>query len=339
MCSSRTHSHLIVTLCVAFACTPFCVADTPPASPPPAPTAHPAGSNELLTGDEVHKLVDAGQYQDALRAVIRILNLSGPAAAPYDRHDMLMVKAECQLQIRQPSMAIGTLDVVKKEALTAQKPDDVLKAAAFAGLIQKSPNGFYTPKTAAIKTPIKIADRTTRKSAYDALYADELALFTPKQTAADNGQSLPPFLAAAKLADALRPAEYGSTGSTKQTDEAIKDLADHALKLITSTLDDLSTKTDQISEAANRVITEQVTVAGNGGRMYQSQQTRRQGLTGTDAQDLHDIDATCKKIPQATSELARAFSTQADQFKAADNKAQEVSKKAENTLNADYLSP
>src|SRR5207248_1905113 len=113
------------------------------------------------------KLANAGQYQDALKALLRILELKGPAAAGYDRHEMLMLKAECQLQIKQSSAALDTLELARKEAAAAANEGHVMEASALAMLVRLSPGGNYTPQTGTIRKPIPIHDRTLRKAGYD----------------------------------------------------------------------------------------------------------------------------------------------------------------------------
>ena len=295
-----------------------------------------SGANGLLSTEEVKKLMDAGQYQDALKAIVRILNLNGPAAAPYNRHEMLMMKAECQIQAKQYAGAIGSAQLAKKEAEQAKHTEEGMESDALLLLLQRSQNGAYTPVTATVKLPIKLMDKDKRKDAYDALYADAKELFSRKAEAAEKGTSLPPYLELARLAPTLRTAEYGSMKGTTETDGAIKDAADHAAKLVDSTLTDMATKTDRITEEANRIVTQNSTVADHAGHQYSGQTSHRQGLTGTDVPDLNNIDATCKRIPQAMQEFVKAFPDQADEFKKLVSKAQDISAKAEKTLTADY---
>ena len=309
----------------------------PPATTAPttAPAPRPLSANELLSADELHKLVDAGQYKDALRGLARPLALRGAAAGAYDRHDLLMMKAECLVQTHDNAGAIATLALVRKESTADNKPEEALLADAFVELLQKSPGGTYLPKTGSSRLAIKILDRSLRKSAYDALFADQFALFQQKATAAANAKKLPPYMDAAKFAAALRAVEFASTGSNTQSSAAMKELADGALKLITDTLDDLEARETRISTAANRETTQTVN-AGFRGTTYPQNRTTKAGLTGNDAPTLRDIINTCKQIPQATQELANAFGTEQDTFKAAANRAEDIKSKANVTLTTDY---
>jgi hypothetical protein len=302
-----------------------------------APAAHVAATNELLSAGELHALVDAGQYKDALRGLLRVLALRGAAAAAYDRHDMLMLKAECLAQNHDNAAALSTLALAHKESAAAEKPDEVLLADAFAELLQKSPGGIYTPRTGASRGPIKILDRSVRKSAYDALFADQFALFQQKAVAAGNAKTLPPFIEAAKFAAQVRSVEFASAGNNTQSSDAMKDLADRALKLIDGVLEDMEALQTRISTAANRTITETYYTNGRGGGgAYPQQRTHKAGLTGEDANNLKSIIETCKKMPPATAELSEAFGTAGEEFKAAASKAEDLKSKATITLTTDY---
>ncbi len=302
--------------------TVFCgsatAADTKPAS-------------QLLSGEEVHTLVDAGQYRDALRALAKILQLNGVAAAPYDRHDMLMLKAECLLQTHDSQGALSTLFLAQKESTAAHQPNEVLMAAAFAELIQKSPGMLYTPKSSATKTPIKILDRTTRKTAYETLFADDMGVFQTKAAAAEEAKNLALYMEAAKAAKAMRAAEFAATGSNEQSAAAIKTLADGALKLVNRFLVELGTRETQISKAANRLVTQMSTVGG-----IPQMTTRPQGLSPGDPQALGQIMDSCTQMSAAILQLMQALGVDEDSFRSAGSKSEDIKSEAKLTLTANY---
>jgi hypothetical protein len=297
-----------------------------------------ADAPPMLTMDEVKKLVDAGQYQDALKAISRINQLKGPAAAPYNHHEVLMLLAECQLQTKQTTAAKSTLDIAHKEAVTVLDEQKAAEASALKQLIEKSPGFNYTPRTGTSRKPIPILDRILRKAAYDALFADELAPLQLKAKAAANARSLVPIAEASKLLSAVRAVERVSTGSNKQTEQITADLTKQSLKLFNDALNDLSTKTQRISDSANRVVTENVNFTDANGRTYMQQQTHRKGLAPQDAQVLKGIKTECEKIPVAASELAQALGADAGPFKTVAAKADTIKDKANTVLTDDYSS-
>ncbi len=82
--------------------------------------AAPLFADDLPSPAEIHKLADAGQYAAALRQAQRIIMLTGPAAAAFDRYDILMLKSECELQIRQQGVALATLALAKRSIRRAE---------------------------------------------------------------------------------------------------------------------------------------------------------------------------------------------------------------------------
>ncbi len=303
-----------------------------------SPSSSSTASNDLLSSDEVHKLVDAGQYKDALRALARILNLTGSAVGSYDRLDLLPLKAECQLQNHDTIGALQTLAVARKEAVEAKKPDNILLIDGFVELIQKSPSNLYLPKTGSDKTPIKLLDRSVRKSAYDALFADLFAVFEQKANFAITGKTLQPYMDAAKAVTAVRPAEFCSTGSNKKTETLIKTLAEHVIKLVTSAIADLNARHTRIKTAANQLLTEEVNVT-IGNSTVMEQQTHRRGLSlPQDPNTLQDIINTCTKLKEAITELSTAFAVDEDAFKEQITKAEKLKEDATDTLNDNYIS-
>jgi hypothetical protein len=301
-----------------------------------AGTLRAADAPPLLTMDEVKKLADSGQYQDALKALGRISQLQGAAAAPYNRHEVLMLRAECQLQTKQTSAARETLELARKEAVTALDEEKAAQASALKQLIEKSPGFHYTPKTGTSRKPIPILDRILRKAAYDALFADDLAPLQAKAKAAAVSKSLVPIAEASKLLSSVRAVERVSTGSNKQTEQITADLAKQSLKLFNDALEDLSTKTQRISDSANRVVTETVNFTDPSGRTYQQQQTHRKGLGPQDGATLKGIKTECDKIPAAAAELAQALGADTAPFKVVATKAEQVKDKANTALTDDY---
>jgi hypothetical protein len=281
--------------------------------------------------DDINKLIDAGNYKDALAAISRVTELIGAAAAPYDRQKVLMLKAECQIQLKQNSAANATLNLAKKEA---KDPAAAAEPTALLELIQKSPGGTYTPKAPGA-APISVLDRAKRKDAYKALAADELALLQNQVKAASNAISLPPLMNIGRAAAPVRALELAATGKTDQVDAVTAQLAAIAQKLMNKALGDMSTKVESISAAANRQIT--VTVPMNFGRGQTApvQQVRPVGLNSNDIQQLRDIEKTCDQFPPAVKELSAAFGDEKG-FNEVSNRATQIKSRADTVLNANY---
>ena len=151
---------------------------------------------------EIKAQVEAGDYREALKGLLRALDLKGPAAQAYDRVELLMLRAECQLQIKESRACLDSLEAARKEAGVQGKSDGVGAAMAMALLVQRSTAFRYVPKTAAAgpvaPKPVDILDRQARPEAYKALFADELAGTRQKVRAAETVRTMPPIMEAAE---------------------------------------------------------------------------------------------------------------------------------------------
>ena len=179
----------------------------PGAAPPP-------------TTQQLQQSLDAKQYAQVLKDSQRMLSLKGAAAKDFDKADVLVLRAEAYLQLKQQSGAIEAYKQAIKET------DDPVKAGvpkAMLTLIQRSKQLVYTPKPSNDPTkpvaPLDITDAKQRKQALTALFEEE---WKPTQTKIDalkrkGATQLPPILEAASLAGEMRGLELAATGSDAQT--------------------------------------------------------------------------------------------------------------------------
>ncbi len=167
-----------------------------------------ADEGDLPTPAEVQKLVDAGQYAAALKQLQRILGLSATLGAAYDRYDMLMLRGECQLQVRQQPAALDSFAAARKEAFLQHKPDQAADPIAMIFLIRSSKAYQYVPKAAGAERPILILDRTRRTAAFGAILTDEFPAAEKKVAASANMTTIAPLLEVAKSAGILRTVEF-----------------------------------------------------------------------------------------------------------------------------------
>jgi len=159
---------------------------------------------------DIRGLVEAGDYAGALRGITRVLELKGPAAVPYNRPEMLLLRGECLLQTRQNSAAKVALDDSLKEAIAAGDSVIAGNALALSTLMAKSANLTYSPKkgtSPVAAKPISILDRTVRPDAYKALYNDLLPETTTKARAAIKSESMTTVMSVARDAATLRALE------------------------------------------------------------------------------------------------------------------------------------
>src|SRR4051812_17173182 len=115
----------------------------------------------LPTGDELHQLYKDKQYQPLLQKIARVLLLRGNAAKRYDRVDLLMLKGDTHLQLKEQSLAGNAYAAAIKEINDQTDPKEAAVAKAMALLIKRSRNNMFTPQTAPpgkVPQPISIVD-------------------------------------------------------------------------------------------------------------------------------------------------------------------------------------
>jgi hypothetical protein len=287
--------------------------------------------------------VDDGQYREALRSLQRVLGLKGAAAAPYNRAEMLMLRAECQLQIREPSAALTTLDAVAKEARgskdQASNPDMFGKALALTVLVNKSANLQYTPKTRTgplAPKPINILDRAARPEAYKALFTDILPDAKAKVRAMENTTALQPLLDTAKALAALRGMEKVANGAEDESAMLANQLATRATILLGNSVADMNAAADSIAATANQIFTTPVMrVDPVTKKSVIDQVPHRQGLVNDLPARLKTIQQNCTHVINACADLSLALDS-AEKFRAISSDADTVARKAGNALNDDY---
>jgi hypothetical protein len=324
-------------------------ASLPPAATAPATPAMPGGggggtaSGGLPTAAEIAKQVDDGQYRDALKSLQRVLDLKGTGAAAYDRAEMLLLRAECQLQIRESQAALATLDLAAKEARggkdKASNADLLGKALALTALVNKSTNLQYTPKTHTgplPPKPLNILDRAARPEAYKALLEDILPDAKTKVRAMQTTTTLQPVLDTAKMIAALRTIETVANGAEDESKLLASQLTTRATILLGNSVADMSAATDSIAATANQVYTTPVLrvdpVTGN--RFFDPVPHRR-GLGNDQAARLRTIQQNCTQTINACTDLGLALDS-AEKFRSIATDADGVAKKAGKTLGDDY---
>lgn len=331
---TRTGLAAAVLSAVLAMLTPFSAAQT--AAPHPGAAAAGGG---LPTTADLHALADAGQYREALKGLFRVLELKGPAAAGYDRYELLMLRGECQLQIREQPSALDSYAAAQKEATANSKPEPAAKAGAMELLLQRSSGFTYTPRTGDSKEPISILDPARRPRALLCLYADEMATVSAKFKLALAAKSLPPIMEFAKTAATIRGLELATNGNNEKTTAMFADLGKHAAELMNAAVEVMATQVETISALANKLVSEDYNYVDPSGKVYLMSRICRQGLGGSDVQNLKGDFDTCSKFRPAAGELSAALGSEAATFDAAVKKATETASKARDLLNTDFTIP
>lgn len=250
------------------------------ATPIRARTAGTRGA--IPTRDELYVFLDAALYADALSGIDRSLALTGDAAAGVDRHELLMLKAECLIQTKDKGRALTTLESAAKATPDDEYPDD---AIALAAIVLRSGNGLYISPGAKPGTGVPMLNFRDRHAVYDALWKDEKAAMAKTvENAKNNG--LPVIIDAGKSLVVARAAEFMATHKAEETQAACKVLAERAAKLLHDELQKDADDDEKIFAAANREIVDADTGRHIG----------RVNLTAANRNRLNEIQNVCTQL-------------------------------------------
>ena len=328
--------------------TPLCLALAPAPNAKPGgakPQAAGAGgaagagaSDALPNADDVHQLFNDGKYKETLQKVARLLALKGDAAKAYDRHDLLVLKAESHLRQKEAPAAIAAYEQAAKEA-----PDDKTKAVDVATplLIKRSKNLTFAPpakKGAAAAEPIDITDPEKRKEAFAAMFAEQKEQSAARIKAAKDARSLPPIAEALKSAGSLRTLEVAATGDDADVKSMVQDISDKAQKMVSDALARMTKAVDDIQASANdlqptRTLTRNPLPGG--GVMAESSYKKR-GLLTPDVQELKRVMADCQKLVPTVKEMSASLGDGGDALAQTGKDAAALYDKARDVLNHDY---
>src|SRR5437868_6583702 len=79
--------------------------------------AQPTGASVAPASTQpIQQMLDDKKYVEVLKETQRILRLKGPAAEAYNKADVLMLRGEAQVQLKQMQPAIESLKQAVKES-------------------------------------------------------------------------------------------------------------------------------------------------------------------------------------------------------------------------------
>lgn len=261
----------------------------------PARAAEP---QRLATMDELRQMYDAGQFQICLQQIARVSRLTGDAAKPYDKWDLMLLRADCLLRLEDTAEALRTYIAAEKSPAVAQAS----AARAMEILIRKSQNLAYKPKTTPTPEPLAITTPDSRKKALSALLEDELAAMSPRIGKAMEATTLTPLLDLAPDVITLWAIEKSATGADAKTAPILTGMGERARTLIDRDLQIRSEQLAGIRQKADQI------VESRGNYWWQDGTTRR-GLYTADRKELRDLIAYLEKV-LGVAELGQRYAWQ-----------------------------
>ena len=223
----------------------------------------------------------SGDYRAALQKASKLLS-SFKEPRPGERYELLMLKAECQLQLKD---RMGAVTTFKSAAKAAGDLNQLAAARANAVIIERSQGGAYKSAFGSADPPIDILASESRKKAMSQLLQDLWAKHKRDFDAAMRADTLPPiekvFVA---IADAYA-LELATTGEARQCGPVMKDLGGRAFGLIRDEVSRYARAVDQMSQLANSA----QDYRGGWG-------SSRRGLLPDERNDLRDAMAYLGKV-------------------------------------------
>jgi hypothetical protein len=273
--------------------------------------------------DELRRMFDARQYRDVVRHAVKVLQLKGESAAAYDRHDVLVLKAEAHLHLGDAEPAAKAF-----EEAAAAAPDEAAAAKhrATAQLARRAKQNVYKPRTPSSAVGagegLSLLDPVARKIALRALYDDERAA-ARKRLVAGERATLAELVAVLDAAAPIRTLELGATGAATESDQVLDPLSDRAHALMKDELKAMTSRVDKLDKAANK-------------KRKMGSAYRKRGLAAEEIAELREIVLTCEHHRQAAQRFGDVVTSYAAKFTAIRSDAGELHERAQKVLSADY---
>lgn len=320
---------------------------TPPVPPraavPPAKLAAPAPIPDGLPSQaDVQAAFDAQDYAGVLQRLQRLLILKGKAAEPYDRHALLVLKAEAHLRLKASGPAAQAFAEAAKVA-----PDGPSAAADIAAELLVRRGGAvltYQPKLkdpndkTKAQPPIDFVDPDGRRRATAALFADEWAVAEPRVKGTGPLRSLDGVMAMLPAVRNLRWLEMAATGKDDRSRGLLGPVAAKAKTAIESFLKEAGEAVDPIEIQSYEVTTARVprTDQQSGKILGFVTKFRRVGPTQRQFATLKDVFAQTTKLRETCDEVGGSLGSTGHEFDDAKAKADQLRLRAGTLLDTDW---
>jgi hypothetical protein len=301
----------VFTLVAAVACSAtllLCVAesavaaDPPAAQPPPAPQK-PDQQQQPLTFATVQADFDKADYRNCLGKISKLLTTGAYKSDSPERYDLLMLRGECLLRLKQKQ---GAQAAFESAAKMMRKQEDVQRASSATALVAlvkaSTPALAYQSKKAGGGDAVDIVEPGSRQKAMGLLMQDLREKVRPDFKKAMNDDSLVPTHNLLRPAWELYSVEMAATGDTALTSERLQELGAHAQKLIGGELKRLNSRLDQLEDLAAEPTWGDFGYGGGGVRGLRTEERNElQGL----AKDLVQVEETIHNARRIARLLGR----------------------------------
>ncbi len=302
---------------------------------PPAPKHGPSVA-------DVHQLFADGKYKEVIRGITKITTSREWQASRPDAYELLCLKAEAHLKLKEGTPAATTFDAAAR--VTTDKAA-AAAARTTAILIKRSIGLRYISRPNAAKrvpgqkaeehVAIDIVDPESRKTALTTFWQEEKDAAGEKISAATDGKSMQAVLDVAPALAHLHELDWAAHGNDDDTKQMSASIAAHGRDLLGEMVDKMTIRADVISSKAFAV--EQYKIQIPNGHGYSSQDRwRKHGLENLEEKELKDIVANTEKIQAAAKTLTDNLATDADFFDRVTKESKRIHDKAAATLKTDF---
>ena len=238
--------------------------------------------------DDVRSDCAKGDYRAALQKTDKMFSSTLQEPSPSDKYELLMLRGECELQLKD---RLGAVTAFKAAAKCAGDANQLATARANALVVDRSSMGKFTPRLGTDRTPIDILPMDSRKQAMTALQAELWAKNKSLIDAALKATTLPPIEKAfIPLSDAFC-LESTATGQATDTGKLMHDLGSQTYRLMQTEATRYARQIEQLNQSANSSSNGD----GNWGGV-------RRGLISTERDDLKGAAAYLVKLRDRATE-------------------------------------
>jgi hypothetical protein len=243
------------------------------------------------TLDEINVDYGNGDYRNASRKIDKLLFPSTQDKVSPQRYELLMLKGECALQLKD---RIGAGSAFKSAAKAAGDVSQLAAARANELIVDKSSSGRYMPRIGSGLEPIDILPLESRKQAMLELKAELWSQNKSRIDAALRGDKLPPIEEVFTRVADMFALESFATGQPTETEKMMRELGGHAFRLMQAEVSRSSRRVDQLNQIANS--SSDTALGWNSGRL---------GLTSQQRDELKAMLPYLGKIRDRATEYRR----------------------------------
>ena len=247
-------------------------------------------AQQLPAMEEIRAAVAAGEHSAAVQKIDKRLFASGNREVP-ERYELLMLKGECKLQLKD---RIGAGTAFKSAVKVAPALNELAAAQANALIVDRSSSGVYKPRFGTAAEAIDILPLDSRKRAMLAYQAELSSQYKSQIDSALRADQLPPIEQIFPRVADMFFLETFATGQPAEAEQVMKALGGHAFELMSNEVARCASRVDYLTQLANS--------ASDTSRGWDS---GRLGLTSQQRDEVKAMLPYLNKIRQRASEYRR----------------------------------